>query len=49
MISIEATRKADKTAKIDEQFAYLNLYLELNDPEIIESDVDDEDDDDGVD
>ena len=46
MMSREATRKADKTAKTDKRFAYLNLRLELNDPEIIESDEDDEDDED---
>ncbi len=46
MISREATRKADKTAKTDKRFAYLNLRMEINGPEIIESDEDDEDDDD---
>ena len=46
MISREATRKADKTAKTDKRFAYLNLRLEINDPEIIESDEDEDDDDD---
>ena len=38
--------KRDQAAKTDERFAYLNLRLELNDPEIIESDEDDENDDD---
>ena len=46
MISREATRKADKTAKTDKRFAYLNLRLEINGPEIIESDEDEDDDDD---
>ena len=31
------------------RFARLNLRLELNDPEVIESDEDDEDDDNGDD
>ena len=49
MMSREATRKADKTAKTDERFAYLNLRTELNDREVIESDEDNEEDDDGDD
>ena len=49
MMSREATRKAGKTAQADERFARLNLRLELNDPEVIESDEDDEDDDNGDD
>ena len=49
MMSREATRKAGKTAQADERFARLNLRLELNDPEVIESDEDDEDDENGDD
>ena len=49
MMSREATRKAGKPAQADERFARLNLRLELNDPEVIESDEDDEDDDNGDD
>jgi hypothetical protein len=46
MISRGAARRAGKTAKTDKRFAYLNLHLEINDPDIIENDEDDEDDDD---
>ena len=37
------------SSKTNERFAYLNLRLELNDPEIIKSDDDDEEDDDSDD
>ena len=46
MISREATRKADKTAKTDKRFAHLNLRLEIDGPKITEVDEDDEDEDD---
>ena len=46
MTSRAAARRADKTAKTDKRFAYFNLRLEINDPDIIESDEDDEGDDD---
>jgi hypothetical protein len=34
LISRGAARRADKTAKTDKRFAYLNMHLEINDPDI---------------
>ena len=46
MISTEATHKADEIAKTDKRFLYLNLRLDIDDPEIIGCYEDLEDDDD---